>query len=180
MIDNATRFELEPSRPRRAPSLYPVISVYKHLTYTLFTTTKRLHMAQSAALLTNLLNTLHSHLQSQTQLLPAIHVQLGLPSTALEDDLNALQQHLMQSVEGQIESRRKEVEDWLEKCDGVELECVKYSKALGGNIKATGTSVGELRKENVLPRRFEMVTEYQERLRQVRFDLPCRLVTIID
>lgn len=72
----------------------------------------------------------------------------------------------MQSVEGQIESRQKEVEVWLQKCDGVELECVKYSKALGGNIKATGTSVGELRKEAVLPRRFEMVTEYQERLRQ--------------
>lgn len=53
------------------------------------------------------------------------------------------------------------------KCDAVENECLRYSKALGGNIKATGSSVGELRKEKVLPKRYDMVSEYQERLRQV-------------
>jgi Ase1/PRC1/MAP65 family protein len=120
--------------------------------------------------LTNLLNTLHTHLQTQTQLLPTLHAQLGLPATALEDELNTLQKKLMQSVEEQVESRQKEVENWLEKCDSVEVECLKYSKALGGNIKATGTSVGELRKETILPRRFEQATEYQEKLRQVGFD----------
>lgn len=52
------------------------------------------------------------------------------------------------------------------KCDGVENECLRYSKALGGNIKVTGSSVGELRKEQVLPKRYDMVSEYQERLRQ--------------
>ena len=55
----------------------------------------------------------------------------------------------------------------MEKCDAIENECVRYSKALGGNIKATGTSVAELKKEQVLPRRYEMVAEYQEKLRQV-------------
>jgi Ase1/PRC1/MAP65 family protein len=119
------------------------------------------------ATLTNLLNTLHSHLQSQTQLLPTLHLQLGLPSTALEDELKALQQSLMQSVEAQIEGRKKEVQGWLDKCEAVEQECLRYSNALGGNIKATGTSELEIRNEQVLPRRYEMVSEYQEKLRQV-------------
>ncbi|KAJ7596024.1 microtubule associated protein [Mycena floridula] len=121
----------------------------------------------SSSLLTSLLNTLHSHLQSQTQLLPTLHAQLGLPATALEDELEVLKQKLMQSVESQIDSRRKEVDAWMEKCELVEVDCVRYSKALGGNVKATGTTVGELRKQQVLPRRFEMVSEYQEKLRQL-------------
>ncbi|KAJ7319024.1 microtubule associated protein-domain-containing protein [Mycena albidolilacea] len=117
--------------------------------------------------LTTLLNTLHTHLQSQTQLLPTLHVQLGLPPSALEDELKNLQQQLMRSVETQIDLRRKEVENWMEKCETIESECVNYAKALGGNVKATGTSLGELRKEKVLPLRHEMVTEYQEKLRQL-------------
>lgn len=117
--------------------------------------------------LTSLLNSLHTHLQTQTQLLPTLHVQLGLPPKALEDELRSLHERLVSSVEGQIDLRRKEVDEWLRKCDSIESECVRYSKALGGNIKATGSSVGELRKEQVLPRRYELVTEYQEKLRQV-------------
>lgn len=122
----------------------------------------------SSLTLTSLLNTLHTHLQSQTQLLPTLHTQLGLPPTALEDELQSLQQHLMQSVESQIDVRRKQVEEWLEKCSGVETECVGYGKALGGSVKGAGASLGELRKEQVLPRRFQLVTAYQEKLRQVR------------
>ncbi|KAF7369106.1 hypothetical protein MVEN_00237800 [Mycena venus] len=117
--------------------------------------------------LTTLLNTLHTHLQSQTQLLPTLHAQLGLPPSALEDELKNLQQQLMRSVEAQIDVRRKEVESWMEKCESIEAECVNYAKALGGNVKATGSSLGELRKEKVLPVRYEMVTEYQEKLRQL-------------
>ncbi|KAJ6611195.1 microtubule associated protein-domain-containing protein [Mycena sp. CBHHK59/15] len=117
--------------------------------------------------LTALLNSLHTHLQSQTQLLPTLHAQLGLPPSALEDELKTLQQQLMRSVEAQIDSRRKEVEIWLEKCDSIEAECINYAKALGGNVKATGSSLGELRKEKVLPMRYEMVTEHQEKLRQL-------------
>lgn len=117
--------------------------------------------------LTSLLNSLHTHLQSQTQLLPTLHAQLGLPQTALEDELQTLKEKLMHSVESQIDIRRKEVEAWMQKCDSVEVECIQYAKALGGNVKATGNSVGELRKELVLPRRFELVSEFQEKLRQV-------------
>ncbi|ESK83169.1 microtubule associated protein [Moniliophthora roreri MCA 2997] len=123
--------------------------------------------ATPSVLLTSLLNSLQSHLQAQTQHLPTLHAQLGLPATALEDELRTLQNNLMQSVEAQIDLRRKEVDVWMEKCDSVENECLKYSKALGGNIKATGSSVGELRKENVLPKRYELGTEYQEKLRQL-------------
>ena len=54
------------------------------------------------------------------------------------------------------------------RCDAIERECVRYSQALGSHVRATGSSVGEIRKEQVLPKRFEMVSEYQEKLRQVR------------
>ncbi|KAJ3784520.1 microtubule associated protein [Lentinula aff. detonsa] len=121
----------------------------------------------STSLLTSLLNNLHTHLQTQTGLLPTLHAQLGLPPTALEDDLKKLQSLLIEGVETQIDSRRKEVEMWLEKCNGIEVECLKYAKALGGNVKATGSSVGELRKVQSLPKRYEMNTEHQEKLRQL-------------
>ena len=54
------------------------------------------------------------------------------------------------------------------KCDDVEEECRQYSIALGSNAKGAGSTVGELRKEHILPRRYEMLTEAQEKLRQVR------------
>ena len=129
--------------------------------------------------LTSLLNSLHSHLQSQTQLLPRLHAQLGLPSTALEDELTNLEQQLMQSVDASIDARRKEVEEWLGKCEAVEGECVRYAKALGGNIKATGNSVSELKKEKVLPQRYQMVSEYREKLRQVRKESSLLLLLLI-
>ncbi len=59
------------------------------------------------------------------------------------------------------------MDEWTCKCEEVEKDCLRYSKALGGHMKATGSSVGEVRKEQVLPKRFEMITEYQEKLRQV-------------
>lgn len=123
----------------------------------------------STTTITSLLNSLHTHLQSQTQLLPALHNQLGLPQTALADDLSNLQKQLTECVESQIETRRKQVDEWMGKCDNLERECLRYTKALGGHGKATGSSVGEVRKEQVLPRRFEMISEHQEKLRQVRF-----------
>lgn len=117
--------------------------------------------------LTSLLDSLHTHLQTQTELLPTLHAQLGLPSNALEDELKILQQHLMQSVESQIDVRRKEVDEWMGKCSGVEDVCVRYGKALGANVKVAGASIGELRKEQVLPKRYQLVTAQQEKLRQV-------------
>ena len=123
--------------------------------------------------ITSLLNALHSHLQSQTQLLPTLHNQLGLPQTALADDLTALQKQLAECVESQIDYRRKQVDEWMGRCDSVERECLRYSKALGSHAKATGSSLGEIRKEQVLPRRFDKISEHQERLRQVCSALCC-------
>ncbi|KAF8192990.1 microtubule associated protein-domain-containing protein [Pholiota molesta] len=111
----------------------------------------------ATTMLTTLLNSLHSHLQSQTQFLPTLHAQLGLPPSALEDELRDLQQQLVEGVESQVNKRRQEVEEWANKCED----------ALGGNVKATGSSLAELRKENALPRRYEMISEYQEKLRQL-------------
>lgn len=73
----------------------------------------------------------------------------------------------MQSVESQIDVRRKEVDEWMGKCSGVEDVCVRYGKALGANVKVAGASIGELRKEQVLPKRYQLVTAQQEKLRQV-------------
>ncbi|CAL1710901.1 unnamed protein product [Somion occarium] len=128
--------------------------------------------------ITSLLNALHTHLQSQTQLLPTLHAQLGLPPTALADDLSTLQQQLTQCVELQIDTRRKQVDEWMQKCGEVEEQCIKYSKALGGHVKAAPGSVGEVRKEQVLPKRFEMITEFQEKLRQLYHTKLEQLLTI--
>jgi hypothetical protein len=81
--------------------------------------------------------------------------------------LKSLQTELLASVEVQVDKRRKEVEYWMELCVGIEHQCVRYTKALGGNIKATDSSIGELRKEQALPRRHDLISEYQEKLRQV-------------
>jgi Ase1/PRC1/MAP65 family protein len=75
----------------------------------------------------------------------------------------------MNGVEQQIDSRRKEVDDWVAKCEDVEKHCLGYARALGGNVKATGNSLEELKKERVLPRRYDLISEHQEKLRQVCF-----------
>ena len=122
--------------------------------------------SSTAASITSLLNSLHTHLQSQTQLLPTLHAQLGLSASALEDDLRILQKELLSSVEVQVEKRRKEVEQWTERCIDVEKQCVRYTRALGANVKGTG-NLGDLSREQALPRRHELISEYQEKLRQV-------------
>lgn len=128
-------------------------------------------MATSPLTLTSILNSLHTHLQNQIQLLPTLHAQLGLPATALAQELETLQQQLIDGVEAPIAKRRNEVEGWMERCNEIEESCVRYTKALGGNVKATGASVGELRKETVLPKRFQLVSEREEQLRRVCFSL---------
>jgi len=86
----------------------------------------------------------------------------------------------MESVECQIDSRRKEVDNWMQKCDVVENECLRYSKALGGNVKVAGSSLGELRKEQVLLRRHQMALQHQEKLRQASGVSICYIVVDID
>jgi Ase1/PRC1/MAP65 family protein len=117
--------------------------------------------------ITSLLNSLHSHLQTQTQLLPTLHAQLGLPPTALADELSCLQKALTRCVEDQISSRRKQVHELEERCDTLESECHNYSIALGPSAKGLEITATELRREPVLPRRHDQLAELQEKLRQV-------------
>jgi protein regulator of cytokinesis 1 len=124
-------------------------------------------MAEAPVTISAVLNALHEHLQTQTQLLPTLHAQLGLPPSALTDELSALQQKLAETVEKQIEGRREEVENWMKKCDDIERDCLRRNKALGASSKSIGASVGELRKQQVLPVRYEMLNQYQEKLNQV-------------
>ncbi|THH04962.1 hypothetical protein EW145_g5143 [Phellinidium pouzarii] len=114
--------------------------------------------------ISTLLNSLHTHLQTQTQLLPTLHAQLGLPQSALTDELSALHQRLAACVEQQIELRREEVDKWMKKCDAVERDCLKYTKALGAHTKGISASVGELHKQQVLPVRHEMLGQHREKL----------------
>ena len=125
-------------------------------------------MASSSSLaLSTLLSTLHTHLNAQTQLLPQLHSQLGLPATALEDELQELQHNLTRAVESQIDVRKKQVEEWEAKCEEVESRCSRYARTLGTHAKVAG-SLNDIKSEKVLPRRHERAMEYQERLRQVR------------
>ncbi|KAH8109431.1 microtubule associated protein-domain-containing protein [Phellopilus nigrolimitatus] len=55
----------------------------------------------------------------------------------------------------------------MRKCDVVERDCLKYTKALGGHIKTISASVGELRKQQVLPVRHEMLNQHQDKLDQL-------------
>lgn len=115
-----------------------------------------------------LLSSLSQHLQEQTELLPTLHAQLGLPPSALSDELSSLHQRLTTCVEDQIELRRQEVDEWMKRCDVVERECSKYTKTLGGNTKMLRISLGELKKQKALPVRHEMLNQYLEKLDNVR------------
>ncbi|KAI9511990.1 microtubule associated protein-domain-containing protein [Russula earlei] len=116
--------------------------------------------------ITSLLNSLHTHLQTQTQLLPTLHAQLGLPPTALADELSSLQKALTRCVEDQISSRKKQVHELEERCENLESECHGYSVALGPSTKGLEITATELRREPVLPRRYDQLAELQEKLRQ--------------
>ncbi|KAH9975460.1 microtubule associated protein-domain-containing protein [Lactifluus volemus] len=117
--------------------------------------------------ITSLLNSLHTHLQTQTQLLPTLHAQLGLPPTALADELSSLQKALTRCVEDQISSRKKQVHELEERCENLESECHSYSIALGPSAKGLEITATELRREPVLPRRYDQLAELQEKLRQL-------------
>ncbi|KAF8496347.1 microtubule associated protein-domain-containing protein [Gautieria morchelliformis] len=115
----------------------------------------------------SLLSSLQSHLISQTPLIPALHAQLGLPPTALTDELGELHTALVDCVDRKIGERQQEVTQWMNKCDLHEDECVKLTRALGSHVKNVTGSVGELRKQQVLPKRFEYLTVYQDKLQQL-------------
>lgn len=85
----------------------------------------------------------------QTAQLPTLHTQLGLASSALEQDLETLRKALLKSVEDIVRTRQEEVQEWANRCDKLEDSCIRLSKALGPSTKSVGTTVGELRKQLV-------------------------------
>ncbi|KIJ49148.1 hypothetical protein M422DRAFT_161626 [Sphaerobolus stellatus SS14] len=115
----------------------------------------------------NLLSSLHSHLTTQTSLIPALHAQLGLPETALREEISQLHAALVATVDQKIDERRREVEEWMDKCAALESECLKYNKALGAHAKGIAISVGELRRNQVLPKRFQDLIVYRDKISQL-------------
>ncbi|KZW01124.1 hypothetical protein EXIGLDRAFT_603456 [Exidia glandulosa HHB12029] len=112
-----------------------------------------------------LLNSLQTQISNQLTQLPTLHAQLGLPSSALSDELEALRRALVATVEGQVDRRRVEVDEWMGRCDAVDKECGKLGRALGSYAKsAVGVTTGELKKVQVLPKRHEQLQAHQEKL----------------
>ncbi|KAG8934977.1 hypothetical protein FRC02_008833 [Tulasnella sp. 418] len=124
-----------------------------------------------------LIASLQSSLSHHGTLLPQLHAQLGLPSSALTQELVVLQTTLCEVVEEQITKRRNEVDEWMMKCDGIEKECLKLVKCLGSGTKSLA-SVGELRKITVLPRRHEQLIAHQTKLEQLYNSKHEQLVTV--
>jgi protein regulator of cytokinesis 1 len=122
----------------------------------------------------------------QTAQLPTLYTQLGLASSALEQDLETLRKALLNTVEDVVHAREKEVQEWADRCDKLEDSCIRLSKALGPSAKSVGATVGELCKQpvsllhlsdgllwltllvfcsrQVYPRRFELLTEQEDKL----------------
>lgn len=90
------------------------------------------------------------YLTLQTSKLPTLHAQLGLPASALQSDLLALRDALLKTVEDCVSTRQKEIQDWADRCDGVEDACSSLMKALGSHAKnGLMSSFGDLRKQLV-------------------------------
>ena len=98
-----------------------------------------------------LLDSLVEPLTAQVHLLPAIHAQLGLPSSAIAADLDKLRAVLADAIEAQIQQRRSEVKGWLERCDKVERDCSVLAKSTGQDKseKPPASVISEFRKINV-------------------------------
>ncbi|KAG1838148.1 hypothetical protein DFJ58DRAFT_733982 [Suillus subalutaceus] len=112
-------------------------------------------MSSSSSLtLSTLLSILQTHLNAQTRLLPTLHVQLGLPQTAPEDELQTLQHTLNKAIESRIEENARE---WSLVVLGVR-ECWAHAEVAG--------SLSDLKAEKVSPRRYESATT-RRKLRQI-------------
>jgi protein regulator of cytokinesis 1 len=81
--------------------------------------------------------------------MPILHGQLGLPPTALTEDLAELHAVLVDCVDKKIAERKEQVEEWTAKCGTLENESLRLLKALGSHAKVVAGSVGELRKQQV-------------------------------
>lgn len=93
----------------------------------------------------SLVSVLVPHISQQTLLLPTLHQQLGLPPSALESDLSALREALLKTVEDCVNNRKKEILQWSERCENVEVRCRRLENALGRR----GASLADVKKLNV-------------------------------
>ncbi|KAG8986502.1 hypothetical protein FRB90_003970, partial [Tulasnella sp. 427] len=114
-----------------------------------------------------LVASLHEHLSHHTTLLPRLHAQLGLPSSQLRLELEELQTTLKQVVDGQLDRRRQEVDEWARKCECVERECEDLRRALGGNNRVSLANAEDVGHIEVLPERHERLVGQRDKLHQV-------------
>jgi protein regulator of cytokinesis 1 len=88
----------------------------------------------------SLVSVLLPHISKQTLLLPTLHTQLGLPPSALEADLSALREALLQTVENCVSNRQREIDAWEEKCENIERRCRRLENALGRRASSLGNA----------------------------------------
>ncbi|KAF8880528.1 microtubule associated protein-domain-containing protein [Infundibulicybe gibba] len=117
--------------------------------------------------LPTLLTSLHTHLQTQTAPLPSLHVSLGLPPSALADDLQTLHDALVDCAVKCVAARRGEADDWLRRCEEAEGEVRLYTRSLGGYVPASIKVDCLEAPESVLPRRLEKAVAGKEKLKQL-------------
>lgn len=111
----------------------------------------------------SLVSVLVPHISQQTLLLPSLHAQLGLPPSALEADLSALREALLKTVEECVNTRKKEISDWSDRCDAVEARCRRLENAMGRRA----ASLVELKKVDVYPKRHEQLSAQEDKLHQL-------------
>jgi protein regulator of cytokinesis 1 len=110
-----------------------------------------------------LLESLQSRIHAQASILPGLYSQLGLPSSALTDELNELQSKLTQCVDEVIVKRRQAVEDWENRCQETESGIHKLMLSLGQNgIPAQEAGAANV---TVLPEKFGALDAYHDKLR---------------
>jgi hypothetical protein len=102
--------------------------------------------------LNSLLTALQTHLQAQTQLLPDLHARLGLPPSALEDELAALEERLAACVAGPVAARAQEVTEWTARCAAAEAAARRHAAALGAMRAARSRGLRRSPRRSCSPR----------------------------
>ncbi|KZO94497.1 hypothetical protein CALVIDRAFT_538955 [Calocera viscosa TUFC12733] len=109
-----------------------------------------------------LLPALQVPLLTLTHSLPALHRQLGLPPSALEEDLGQLRDALLSAIDHQLERRKEEVREWEGRCLGVERKVGGLRSKVGAWGKGVAEASGE--DNEILPRRLELLTQQEHKL----------------
>jgi protein regulator of cytokinesis 1 len=107
-----------------------------------------------------LLESLQTQIHAKTSLLPTLYSQLGLPPSALTDELTLLQNKLSECVDQVVAARQGEVDSWLERCRSVDRQIEALLKATGGSKPAYPTDLP-------LPKQHESLCKLREKLKQL-------------